>query len=411
MKTDNTTSRSCSRGSIVLGLLFSVTGINYLDRQTLSVVAPLLQQRLSLTTIGYSRVVFLFLLGYTIGQTVDGKIIDRIGTRLGMMYCVALWSVVSMFHSVVTGVVSLGILRFLLGGAEAGNWPGAVKAVAENFPPERRAFAIGVFNSGSAAGAILAPPLVVSVVGLWGWRLMFVVVGATGAIWVLLWLLFYRENSLATTAHGSTTFTIRPPTRSYLRERAVWGLMVGRFFADPVWWFYAFWLPEYLAESRGFSLVRIGHTAWIPFVFAGIGGWIGGLASDTFVRHDYCPVTARKVVMGTSALLMLCGIPAFRAQSGTTALVWVSIVLLGYTSWASNILSLPADLFHRDEVAQITGLSGTSGAIGGMVFTIATGWLVQNVSYGAVFIAGSGMIIFAIAVVIWLIPQSRTAVG
>lgn len=409
METHQRVPRFQASGTVILILLFSVTAINYLDRQTLSVVAPLLEKQLSLSTIGYSHVVFLFLLGYTIGQTLDGKFIDRAGTRLGMLYCVALWSVFSMLHSLAVEVTTLGILRFLLGIVEAGNWPGGVKAVAENFRPDRRAFAIGVFNSGSTAGAIVAPPLVAAVVGVWGWRPMFTIVGVTGLVWVLFWTKLYRREpsrvKLPATAASRTPRT----TRAYLRDRAACGLMISRFFSDPIWWFYAFWLPEYLAQSRGFSLTHIGRTAWIPFAFAGLGGWLGGLGSDFWVRRGLTAVVARKRVMGICALLMLCGVPAFEVRSSPVALAFISVVLFAYTGWASNILSLVADLYHSTEAAQVTGLSGTTAAVGGMLFTLATGWLVQNVSYGSVFIVSSVMIICAAAVVIWIIPSRHRA--
>jgi MFS transporter, ACS family, aldohexuronate transporter len=394
---------------VVLAMLFSATAINYLDRQTLSIIAPILHRQIGLTTIDYSRVVFIFLLGYTLSQTLAGKVIDSIGTGLGMLLCVALWSVVSILHGLVVGVLTLGLLRLLLGLAEAGNWPGGVKAVSEHFPPERRAFAVGVFNSGSTFGSIIAPPVVAAVAAFWSWRLMFAIIGLTGIIWVLLWHLVYKPRlPTLTRPAGASPVPLRG-FRMYLRDRAVWGLMIGRFLADPIWWFYAFWLPEYLAQSRGFSLILIGSTAWIPFVFAGAGGWLGGYVSDVLVRRGMPTVRARKIVMAVSALLMLFGIPAFQVRSNVVALAWISIVLMGYTSWASNILSLPADLFPSNEVARVTGLSGTAAGFGGMLFTLATGWLVVNISYGSVFIASCVMILCAVAVIVTLVPQTRLA--
>ena len=391
---------------VVLALLFSATAINYLDRQTLSIIAPILHRQIGLTTIDYSRVVFIFLLGYTLSQTLSGRIIDSIGTRLGMLLCVALWSVVSILHGLVVGVLTLGLLRLMLGLAEAGNWPGGIKAVSENFPAERRAFAVGVFNSGSTLGSIIAPPVVAAVAAIWNWRLMFVGIGLTGIVWVVLWHLYYRPTVIQPVTTAANT---RHAFQAYFRDRAVWGLMIGRFLADPIWWFYAFWLPEYLAQSRGFSLILIGSTAWIPFVFAGAGGWMGGHASDTLVRHGVPTVKARKIVMAVSALLMLSGIPAFEVQSNIAALSWISVVLMGYTSWASNILSLPADLFPSEEVAQVTGLSGTAAGFGGMMFTLATGWLVVHISYGSVFVASCVMILCAAAVIIMMVPPTREA--
>jgi MFS transporter, ACS family, aldohexuronate transporter len=394
---------------VVLALLFSATAINYLDRQTLSIIAPILQQHIGLTTIDYSRVVFIFLLGYTLSQTLAGRVIDSIGTRLGMLLCVALWSIVSILHGLVIGVLTMGLLRLLLGLAEAGNWPGGVKAVSENFQPPRRAFAVGVFNSGSTFGSIIAPPIVAAVAALWNWRLMFVTIGLVGIVWVLFWHLLYRPPQQGGLQSADAGTAPRHAFGEYFRERAVWGLMIGRFLADPIWWFYAFWLPEYLAQSRGFSLVLIGSTAWIPFVFAGAGGWLGGYASDILVRRRVPTVKARKIVMAVSALLMLFGIPAFEVRSNTLALAWISVVLMGYTSWASNILSLPADLFPSREVAQVTGLSGTAAGLGGMLFTLATGWLVVNISYGSVFIASCVMILCAAASIIVMVPQARRA--
>lgn len=394
---------------VVLAMLFSATAINYLDRQTLSIIAPILHRQIGLTTIDYSRVVFIFLLGYTLSQTLAGKVIDSIGTRLGMLLCVALWSVVSILHGLVVGVMTLGLLRLLLGLAEAGNWPGGVKAVSENFPAERRGFAVGVFNSGSTFGSIIAPPIVAAVAAFWSWRLMFVIIGLTGIIWVVLWHLVYKPRLPALMRPVGSVPVSLQGFRMYFRDRAVWGLMLGRFLADPIWWFYAFWLPEYLAQSRGFSLILIGSTAWIPFVFAGAGGWLGGYVSDVLVRHGMPTVKARKIVMAVSALLMLFGIPAFQVRSNVVALAWISVVLMGYTSWASNILSLPADLFPSDEVARVTGLSGTAAGFGGMLFTLATGWLVVNISYGSVFIASCVMIICAAAVIVALVPQTRLA--
>lgn len=392
---------------IVLTLLFASTAVNYLDRQALSVIAPMLAKQISLSTIAYSRLIFLFLLGYTISQAWAGGLIDKTGTRLGMWLCVGAWSAVSMLHSLSFGAVSFGILRFLLGIAEAGNWPGAVKAVSETFFISRRAFAVGVFNSGSIAGAILAPPIISAVTLAWGWRMMFVVVGLCGFIWAFLWGAFYQHVSPQPQERGYAAVPGGHWFRAHFRNRALWGMMLGRSLADPVWWFYAFWLPSYLARSRGFTLGQIGRTAWIPFVFAGIGGWSGGYISDVLVRRGISEVAARKVVMSGSALLMLSGICAARASTAIVALAWISVVLLGYASWASNMLSLPIDLFESHEAGRVTGLTGTAGAIGGMFFTLISGWLITNVSYESVFIVGSAMILCALVLICILVPHKN----
>lgn len=238
---------------------------------------------------------------------------------------------------------------------------------------------------------------------------MFAVVGIIGFLWALVWAKHYRPRLPAWGESPAKDRGAPPPLRTYLREKAVWGLMVGRFLSDPTWWFYAFWLPDYLAQRRGFDLARIGRTAWIPFVFVGVGGWLGGYASDVLVRRGWPTVSARKLVMGLSATLMLCGIPAFRAPSSSLALAWISVVLFGYSSWASNILSLPADLFKSEVVAQVAGLCGTTAAAGGMIFTLVTGWLVQRGSYGLVFVLSCGMILSAAGVIIQMVPREGLA--
>jgi len=235
---------------------------------------------------------------------------------------------------------------------------------------------------------------------------MFVAVGSVGLVWVFLWSKFYRKEPVPAQSIVISATERQFGTSTVLHDKAVWALTFARFLADPVWWFYAFWLPEYLVHSRGFSLVSIGRTAWIPFAFAGVGGWVGGLASDGLVRRHLAPVTARKIVMVAGAFLMLCGIPASQVRSDAVALALISVVLFGYACWGSNILGLVTDLFPPHHVAQVTGFNGTGAAIGGMLFTLFTGWLVQNVSYRSVFICSSGMIVCAVIVILGLSPQS-----
>ncbi len=389
----------------VLALLFFATLINYLDRLAISIVAPTLQDQLSFSNIDYAHIVFFFIFGYTLGQTLFGRLIDRLGTRSGLLICVGLWSVAACLHSLAIGVFTFGLFRFLLGLAEGGNWPGAVKAVSENFAVPRRAFAVGVFNSGSIVGAILAPPAIVAIEHWWGWRPMFTIVGATGFVWIAAWSHIYGRRAPGAHAPADTNGAHRGSTLQHLRRRAVWGLMIGRFFSDPIWWFYVFWLPTYLAQARGFDLVSIGRSAWIPYTAAGAGGLVGGHASGLLVRSGWTPVAARKAVMVAGAVLMLAGLPVIWATSHVAALAWISVVLFGYASWASNILSLPADLFPSASVGEITGLSGTAAALGGMLLTLAVGRIVERFSYGPVFVVATIMIVCAAAAILALVRQ------
>jgi ACS family hexuronate transporter-like MFS transporter len=389
----------------VLTLLFFATLINYLDRLAISIVAPALQDQLFFSNIDYAHIVFFFIFGYTLGQTLFGKLIDRLGTRAGLLICVGLWSVAACLHSLAIGVFTFGLFRFLLGLAEGGNWPGAVKAVSENVPVPRRAFAVGVFNSGSIVGAILAPPAIVVIVHWWGWRPMFTIVGVTGFVWIAAWSHFYGRRAPRAPELAESERPHRGSTLQHLRHRAVWGLMIGRFFSDPIWWFYVFWLPTYLAQARGFDLVSIGKSAWIPYTAAGAGGLLGGHASGLLVRNGWTPVAARKAVMVAGAVLMLAGLPVIWATSHVAALAWISVVLFGYASWASNILSLPADLFPSASVGEITGLSGTAAALGGMLLTLAVGRIVERFSYGPVFVVATIMIVCAAAAILALVRQ------
>ena len=309
----------------IVSLLFLATVINYVDRQTLSVLAPLLREQFHMSNTDYSRIVFAFLLAYMIMQSGSGRLMDRLGTRVGMALTVGWWSVAAMLHAAAGSVVSFGAFRFLLGMGEAGNWPGGVKAVSEWFPAKERAFATGFFNSGSTVGAIIAPPLVTWMALRWGWQSAFLMTGSLGFVWVVLWLLFYRspqehrwlgerERAYILAGQPATDVESAPKVRwvDLLGYRQVWGLVLARMMADPVWWFYVFWLPEYLKRDRNFSMIMIGYFAWIPFLTADIGCLTGGAISGWLIRRG-CPVLkARKMVMCAGAAL--CS-PAFRRYS------------------------------------------------------------------------------------------------
>lgn len=258
---------------VMIALVFVATAINYLDRQTLSVVAPVLIDLYHMSNETYSRIIFAFMLAYTVMNGVSGPLIDRLGTRRGYGWTTALWSASAMLHAFTIGPWSLGTFRFLLGMGEAGNWPAGVKVVAEWFPVRERALASGIFNSGSAVGAVLAPPLVVWVVLKFGWRASFLVVGACGFVWLGIWLLTYYTPAMIEKKETSHRLSIR----ELLSTRFVWGFMVSKIFLDPVWYFYIFWFPAYLKQARHFDLAAIGKYAWIPFLVAGaVTYWAGG---------------------------------------------------------------------------------------------------------------------------------------
>lgn len=391
----------------IAGLLFLSTVINYLSRQTLSVLQPVVQKEFNLTNTGYSHIVFAFMLAYMFMQAGSGRIMDRLGTRVGMMLTVVWWSAASILHATAGSAAQLAVWRFLLGAGEAGNWPGSVKAISEWFPVKERAFATGIFNSGSCFGALVAPPMVVWIAVRWNWRMAFVVTGLLGFAWLILWLGLYRRpeshpritaEELAHirngrgTSGGEAAGDPRPGGvkagrwRNLIKDRNARSLIFARMFAEPVWWFYVFWLPAYFKTARNFSLEMIGLFVWIPFLAADLGNFVGGGASSYLVKRGVAAVPARKIVMWASAAAMLASIPAVLTRSATAALALISLATLAYSSWGTNVLTLPMDVIRRDAVASATGLAGTGAALGGMAFMLLTGKIVDLVSYTPVFI-------------------------
>ncbi|MGD0579295.1 MAG: MFS transporter [Bryobacteraceae bacterium] len=387
-------------------MLFLATVINYLDRQALSILAPELRDRFHMTNVDYSRILFAFLLAYLIMQGVSGRLMDKLGTRRGFSLTIAWWSAAAMLHAVATSARSFGVCRFLLGMGEAGNWPGGVKVVSEWFPARERAFAIGLFNSGSTLGAVIAPPLVVSIVSLWGWQAAFLMTGAIGFAWLALWLATVRPP-LHPPEDGPPAPAVQRRWLDLLRYREVWALVGGRLLADPVWWFYVFWLPEYLRRARHFTLAEIGYFAWIPFLTAGVGCLAGGMASGWLIRRGWRVLPARKIVMAVSALAMLSGIPAVLAAEAWVALAWISAVTLFYQMWSANILTLAADLFPQHEVASVSGLSGAGAALGGMCFNLLVGLIVDRFSYVPVFLLAGVMPLVAASFIFAGIRERR----
>jgi len=383
---------------LMISFAFWATVINYLDRQTLSVAAPVLREQFHMSNVEYSRVVFAFLLAYTLSNGISGLVIDRLGTKLGYALCMAWWSVAALLHGFATGGLSLGMFRFLLGIGEAGNWPAGVKVVTEWFPERERALASGIFNSGSAVGAILAPPIVALILLRYGWPSAFVAVGAVGLIWLALWLPAYRKP------HAAAAESEAPPipVRALVRTRFVLAFTFSKIFLDPVWYFYIFWFPEYLKRARGFDMAAIGKYSWIPFAVAGAGNFLGGGLSGWLLRRGATVTVARKSAVTFFAALMTSAIGAVLVQQAWLAIALVSIAMLGYTGSLANMLALPGDVFPKSTVASVYGLASMGSGFGGMLFTLITGWAVDHYSYTPVFI-GFGLLPLICAAILWLL--------
>lgn len=382
----------------IIGLVFLATLINYIDRLTISVLAPVITRDLGLTNTEFGGIVAWFLLAYTISQAVSGKLYDRIGTKRGFVVSIILWSLAAMAHAFARGLTSLSIFRFFLGLGEAGNWPGAAKTVAEWFPIRQRAFAMAIFNSGAALGSVIAPPLIVWLSLSYGWQTTFIVTGALGFVWLIFWLLFYqppdRHKWLAaserkfivdgqrTSVDAETTAAdVSSRWRDLLRYRQVWAIVLARFLTDPIWWLYISWLPKYLADARGFSLVKIGLFAWVPYAAADAGSLSGGWLSGYLIGRGWSVDRARKVVIILAAMLMPAGILAAFANDAMVALALIGVVLFGFQVWINNVQTLPSDFFPDRAVASVAGLGGTGAGIGSMLFIFGTGWAVDHFSY------------------------------
>ena len=387
----------------IVGMICLVTIINYIDRQTLSVLAPTIREEFGMSNVSYSRVVTTFLLGYTISQALSGKVLDRIGVRRGFMLFVGIWTIASMLHATARNVVQLGIFRFILGIGEAGNWPGAAKAVAEWFPVRERAFGMSIFNGGSTIGAVVAPPIIAYVALTFGWRYAFFIGAFLSLVLMTLWYFFYQspathpnlsdaERALILSDQPATDAlvtadTSRRPWLSLFGYRQVWAVVAGRFFSDPIWWFLIAWLPNYLKSERGFSLALIGLLAWVPFLFADIGNLTGGFVSSLLIKRGWTVDRARKAVLAISALLVPIGVlGVVTSSSDAVAIASISVIAFAFQSWIVNIHTIPSDTFPKQDVGSVFGIGGTAAGIASMLFTLLVGYVVDRFGYTPVFI-------------------------
>ncbi len=384
---------------LMIAFAMVATVINYLDRQTLSVVAPLLKKEFNMTDETYGLIISAFMLAYTVMNGVSGPLLDRIGTRLGYALCMFWWSTAGLLHAFARGPLSLGLFRFLLGMGEAGNWPAAVKLVSEWFPARERALASGIFNSGSALGALAAPPLVAWLVIQWGWPQAFLIVGVSGYLWLIGWWFIYF-----TPGHVQKEVKARPaPAWRLLKTRFLASLTIAKVFLDPVWYFYIFWIPKFLSSVHQFDLIQIGKTAWIPFLTADIGNLAGGALPQWLVRRRLRLPLARKITLTLFALLMTSAIPAVIAKEASWTIVFISIGTFGYTGFNANALSLPADVFPKNMVGSIQGLASMGAGFGGMLFSWLSGRLIDQYGYTPVFIGYGVFPIIGIAIILLFI--------
>ena len=376
-------------------LLFCATVINYVDRQALSVMASEITADLGLSNIDYSNILQAFLICYTGMYLLAGYLIDRWGTRMALAVSMVWWSIANALHAASRGALSLGIFRALLGVGESGNFLAAEKAISEWFPPKERGIANGLVNAAAATGAILAPPLIVWIYQIWGWRFAFILTGGLGFVWLYFWLTWYwipakhpritadEREMLA----GASKAVGRPLRwRQLFGFRQTWGLFLARVIADPVWWFYLFWLPKYLREDRGFTMVEIGLVAWMPYLTADIGSLLGGWASGRLVQKGMEPLKARKLTMLPCALMMPLGLLVAYSESSIVAVGTICLITFAHMAWKTNLMTMTNDIYPTAIVGSIAGIVGLGSGLGGTIFTRITGYVVEGYSYEAVFV-------------------------
>jgi ACS family hexuronate transporter-like MFS transporter len=381
---------------IIIGLIFMVTCINYVDRSSIGLLVTHFGPEIGITSRQYGLIGALLLFAYTLSQSVSGRLYDRYGARIGFTVSIIVWCLAAMAHSAIVGFSSFAACSFFLGLGEAGNWPGAAKVVAEWFPQKERAIGMAIFNGGASMGAVIAPLLVARLLDpAVGWRASFLIVGSLGFLWLAAWLIFYRplaESSLVTQQERDyirdgqplRESTVTPSLRSLLSLRQTWAILVARFLVDPVWWLYILWLPTYLKDVRHFSLKDIGASAWVPYLAAALGSLFGGWLVGRLIAHGRTVNAARKLIMGVAASLMPFGILAAHVDSAYAALACISVVLFGFQMWISNVQTLPSDIFPQNAVGSIAGMGGTAAGMSSLIFNLCTAALAAHFGYGIV---------------------------
>jgi ACS family hexuronate transporter-like MFS transporter len=375
-------------------LLAVITTINYIDRSVFAVVAPVVRDLFSIDDADYGFITSGFLLAYGIGQLVSGPLIDKIGTKRAFSLAALLWSLSTMLHSLGRGLWSFFVMRVTLGLAEAANFPAATKAVAQWFPTRERSTAVGIVMLGAGAGAIITPPLTVWIIETMGWRWAFVIPGALGIAWVILWQRWFHlpeDHPTISVQERVMILADRSPQlakehwTSLFKYKEFWGLLAARLVSDFPFYFFLFWLPQYLIDARGFDLRDIAMFAWLPWIAADLGALTGGSLSSWLVTRGKSINFARKAVIWLGATMVLVTIPAVQAENSYTALALICFGLFAIQTKGSVFFTLPTDLFPAEKVATVWGIFGAVGSLGGSLLGILAGYMIQSSGYDNVF--------------------------
>jgi ACS family hexuronate transporter-like MFS transporter len=375
---------------IVVALLFFATTINYIDRQVIGLLKPTLEVEFGWSEKDYANIVMAFTAAYALGLLVFGRIIDRIGTKMGFSISIVFWSIAACLHGVVKTTFGFGIARAALGLGESGNFPAAIKTVAEWFPKKERALATGIFNSGANIGAVFAPILVPTILALYGWQEAFIITGAIGFVWLIFWLYYYeiptrhKKVTEAELAHihsdnEEDTSNEKPITWGTLfRVRQTYVFIAGKLLTDPIWWFFLFWLPSYFSTSFNLDLKKPGWPLVIIYMATSIGSIGGGYLSSYFIQKGWPVYKARKTAM---FIFALCVLPIMSAKYATN--MWVAVALISlaaaaHQAWSANIFTVASDMFPKKAISSVVGIGGMAGSIGGVLFPIFVGYILET---------------------------------
>ena len=403
----------------ICSLLFFAATVNYIDRQVIGLLKPTLQLELHWSEIDYSNIVFSFQLAYAVGLVFVGRVMDWLGTRKGFSLSVLVWSIAAMAHALVRTVGGFSAVRFALGLGESGSFPASIKAVAEWFPKKERAFATGIFNSGTNIGAIITPLLLPWLTRHYGWQGAFIATGSIGFIWLVLWLAIYQPPEQHPKVSPAELAYIRSdpgekitPIRwaKLIGYRQTWAFAFGKFLTDPVWWVYLFWVPDFLHRTHGLDLSGMILPLIVIYNFATVGSVAGGWMSSALIRRGWNTNRSRKTTMLVCALAVVPIVAAAKVSGLWPAVLLISLAAAAHQGWSANIFTLTSDMFPRRAVGSVVGIGGMAGAIGGMLIAEAVGHILQwTGSYVPVFLIAGSAYLIALLVIHLLVPRLEPA--
>lgn len=403
----------------ICALLFFATTINYIDRQIIGILKGTLSSELGWSEIDYSNIVLAFQLAYAIGLLLVGRMMDWLGTKKGYSLAVVFWSIAAMAHALARSVFGFAAARFALGLGEAGNFPAAIKTVAEWFPKKERALATGIFNAGSNVGAIVAPLVVPWITIMYGWQEAFIVTGAIGFIWVVFWWILYHKphehpklskQELAHIMSDPAEPAAKIKWRKLFPHRQTWAFAIGKFMTDPIWWLYLFWVPDFLHKYHGIDLKSIGLPLVVIYLIADVGSIGGGWISSALIKRGWSVNAGRKTAMLICALAVVPIILASQVKDMWLAVGLIGLAAAAHQGWSANLFTTVSDMFPRRVVASVVGIGGMLGAIGGMFIAKVVGYILEwTQSYFIIFIMAGSMYLLALLVIHILVPKLQQA--